>query len=266
MKEDYDIDIAAYDSPPTGDELQQREQVEEEIASLRKRINGLGAVNMDALVEADAMEARFASISAQFQDLKQAKEMLERIIQKINADSRKLFLDTLEAIRVNFQNSSPGVRRRPGRHCPAGRRRRAGNAASTSWPRRPANRRSATRCSRAAKRRLSTAVALLLAIFQFRPSPFCVLDEVDVPFDEANVGRFVSVLRISFRSPSSSSSRHSKKTMTAATTLYGVTMQESGISKRVSVQFDDVTDDGHIRKEAVEREEAAPRDSHREAA
>ena len=105
-----------------------------------------------------------------------------------------------------------------------------------------------------------TAVALLLAIFQFRPSPFCVLDEVDAPFDEANIGRFMDVLKDFLSWTRFILVTHSKKTMTAATTLYGVTMQESGVSKRVSVRFDDVTDDGHIRREALDRdldEEAA---------
>ena len=98
-----------------------------------------------------------------------------------------------------------------------------------------------------------TAVALLLAIFQFRPSPFCVLDEVDAPFDEANIGRFIDVLKDFLSWTRFVIVTHSKKTMTAATTLYGVTMQESGVSKRVSVRFDDVTDDGHIRREALDR-------------
>jgi len=97
-------------------------------------------------------------------------------------------------------------------------------------------------------------VALLLAIFQFRPSPFCVLDEVDAPFDEANIGRFIDVLNEFLGWTKFIIVTHSKKTMTAATTLYGVTMQESGVSKRVSVRFDDVSEDGHIRQDAIDRQ------------
>ena len=99
-----------------------------------------------------------------------------------------------------------------------------------------------------------TAVALLLAIFQYRPSPFCVLDEVDAPFDEANIGRFVEVLKDFLGWTKFVIVTHSKKTMTAATTLYGVTMQESGVSKQVSVRFEDVSEDGHISAEAVRRD------------
>ncbi|MEZ6089888.1 MAG: hypothetical protein R3C05_18035 [Pirellulaceae bacterium] len=100
-----------------------------------------------------------------------------------------------------------------------------------------------------------TAVALLMSIFKYRPSPFCVLDEVDAPFDEANIGRFVSVLQEFLEHSKFVVVTHSKKTMTAAHTLYGVTMQESGVSTRVSVRFEDVSEDGHISEDAVRRSE-----------
>jgi chromosome segregation protein len=82
-----------------------------------------------------------------------------------------------------------------------------------------------------------TCVALLLAIFRSRPSPFCVLDEVDAALDEANVDRFTEVLK-DFRDTQFIVVTHSKKTMSAATTLYGVTMEESGVSKRVAVRLE----------------------------
>jgi chromosome segregation protein len=108
-------------------------------------------------------------------------------------------------------------------------------------------------------------VSLLLAIFQFRPSPFCILDEVDAPFDEANIGRFIDVLKDFLDWTKFVIVTHSKKTMTAATTLYGVTMQESGVSKRVSVRFEDVSEDGHISLDAVRRAEQEARDDERAA-
>jgi chromosome segregation protein len=83
-----------------------------------------------------------------------------------------------------------------------------------------------------------TCVALLLAIFKSRPSPFCVLDEVDAALDEANVDRFAGVLRDFLSATQFIVVTHSKKTMAAANTLYGVTMEESGVSKRVSVRFE----------------------------
>jgi chromosome segregation protein len=107
------------------------------------------------------------------------------------------------------------------------------------------------------------AVSLLMAIFKFRPSPFCVLDEVDAPFDEANIGRFIDVLRSFLGWTKFVIVTHSKKTMTAATTLYGVTMQESGISKRVSVRFEEVGEDGQIAESAAQRTDSDAADAQR---
>src|SRR5438067_2296065 len=89
-----------------------------------------------------------------------------------------------------------------------------------------------------------TAVALLLALFRSKPSPFCILDEVDAALDEANVGRFTAVLRDFLDRSQFIIVTHSKRTMQVADVLYGVTMQESGISKRVAVRFEDWPDDG----------------------
>ena len=102
-----------------------------------------------------------------------------------------------------------------------------------------------------------TCVALLLAIFRSRPSPFCVLDEVDAALDEANIERFIVVLKEFLPGTQFIVVTHSKKTMTCANTLYGVTMEESGVSKRVSVRFEDVTEDGEIQ---VPESESAPKD------
>ena len=100
-----------------------------------------------------------------------------------------------------------------------------------------------------------TCVALLLAIFRSRPSPFCVLDEVDAALDEANIDRFTKVLQDFLAWTQFIIVTHSKKTMTCANTIYGVTMQESGVSKQVSVRFEDVSDDGHILTEQVASED-----------
>jgi chromosome segregation protein len=253
LRDDYGIDLATLEAPTTGEELQQREQAEEEIQSLRKRIHALGAVNMDALAELDELESRFNSLSGQFNDLREAKESLERIIVKINADSRRIFLETLDAIRHNFHD----LYRRAfgGGHADIVLEEGAdvlegGVEIIATPPGKPSFNNSLL----SGGEKALTAVALLLAIFKFRPSPFCVLDEVDAPFDEANVGRFIEVLKEFLSFTKFVIVTHSKKTMTAANTLYGVTMQESGVSKRVSVQFEDVSEDGEIRAEAVARE------------
>jgi chromosome segregation protein len=257
MKEDYQLDLAVIsleESSQPLDELatEQRASVEEEIATLRKRISSLGAVNVEALEELDALEQRFTSLSTQHKDLTEAKEALEQVIHRINQDSRRLFQETMEAIRTNFQQL---YRRAFG----------GGKAdiileegvdileAGVEIVATPPGKPSFNNSLLSGGEKALTAVALLLAIFQYRPSPFCVLDEVDAPFDEANVGRFIDVLRDFLGWTKFVIVTHSKKTMTAATTLYGVTMQESGVSKRVSVRFEDVSENGQIRAEAVER-------------
>jgi chromosome segregation protein len=253
MLTDYGIEVATL-SAPAAEEEQERAAVEEEIESLRRKINQIGAVNLDALDEIDELETRFEALSGQHRDLSEAKQALERIIHKINADSRRLFIETLEAIRVNFQalyrkafgGGKADIVLEEGVDV-----LECGVDIIATPPGKPSFNNSLL----SGGEKALTAVALLLAIFQFRPSPFCILDEVDAPFDEANIGRFVDVLKDFLGWTKFVIVTHSKKTMTAATTLYGVTMQESGVSKRVAVRFDDVTDDGHIRKDALERPE-----------
>ncbi len=254
LREDYGIEIAEVSRPETAEEEQQRGEVEAEIADLRRRIHRIGAVNLEALDEIDDLQTRYDSLSGQYRDLTQAKESLERIIHKINADSRRLFVETLEAIRQNFQQL---YRRAFG----GGRADlvleegadvlECGIDIVATPPGKPSFNNSLL----SGGEKALTAVALLLAIFQFRPSPFCILDEVDAPFDEANIGRFLQVLHDFLDWTKFVIVTHSKKTMTAATTIYGVTMQESGVSKRVSVRFEDVSEDGHISDAAVRRAE-----------
>ncbi|MCI0357090.1 MAG: chromosome segregation protein SMC, partial [Planctomycetaceae bacterium] len=252
LREDYGLELAELTHEPTAEEAQVRAAVEEEIESLRRKINQIGAVNLDALDELDELEQRYGTLSGQHKDLTEAKQSLERIIHKINADSRRLFLDTLEAIRINFQalyrkafgGGKADIVLEEGVDV-----LECGVEIIATPPGKPSFNNSLL----SGGEKALTAVALLLAIFQFRPSPFCVLDEVDAPFDEANIGRFIEVLREFLGWTRFVIVTHSKKTMTAATTLYGVTMQESGVSKRVSVRFDDVSDDGHIRREALDR-------------
>ncbi|MFO0911559.1 MAG: chromosome segregation protein SMC [Pirellulales bacterium] len=251
VRDDYGIDLAEVASQPVDDLPAEHRDVDAEIEDLRRKISNIGAVNMEALSELEELEQRYGSLSGQYQDLVSSKEMLEKIIQRINRESRRLFQETLEAIRTNFQQLF--------------RRVFGGGSADIVLEEgvdileagidiiaTPPGKQSLNISLLSGGERALTAVTLLLGIFQHRPSPFCVLDEVDGPLDEANIGRFVDVLREFLQWTRFVVVTHSKKTMTAATTLYGVTMQESGVSKRVSVQFDDVSDDGQIRSQSDE--------------
>ncbi|MCA9121987.1 MAG: chromosome segregation protein SMC [Planctomycetaceae bacterium] len=254
IRDDYGIELADAANEPTQEEQQEREEVEAEIDDLRRKLNNIGAVNMEALNELDDLETRFTLLSGQYNDLVSAKEALERIITKIDGDSRRLFEETLEAIRQNFQvlyRKAFGGGRADLVMEAGVDPLEAGVDIIATPPGKP----SFDNSLLSGGEKALTAVALLLAIFQYRPSPFCVLDEVDAPFDEANIGRFVDVLRGFLDWTKFIIVTHSKKTMTAATTLYGVTMQESGVSRRVSVRFEDVSDDGHISEDAVKRDD-----------
>jgi len=200
---------------------------------------------MEALEELEGLQSRYDELHHQYQDLFAAKDSLQRIIGRINADSRRLFLDTLEAIRQNFQQlyrKSFG-----GGHADliledSDDPLEAGVEIVATPPGKP----SFSNSLLSGGEKALTAVALLMSIFKYRPSPFCVLDEVDAPFDEANIGRFVTVLNEFLDHSKFVIVTHSKKTMTSATTLYGVTMQESGVSKQVSIRFEDVSENGEI--------------------
>ena len=243
--DDYEIDLRTEEVPEEWEAPEDREEVENEINRLRSQLQKTSSVNMEALEELEGLQERYDELHGQYQDLTAAKDSLQRIIGKINADSRRLFLDTLEAIRQNFQKlyrKSFG-----GGHADLVLEEgvdplEAGVEIVATPPGKP----SFSNSLLSGGEKALTAVALLMSIFQYRPSPFCVLDEVDAPFDEANIGRFVTVLSEFLDHSKFVVVTHSKKTMTAATTLYGVTMQESGVSKQVSIRFDDVSETGEI--------------------
>ncbi|HBH52467.1 MAG TPA: chromosome segregation protein SMC [Planctomycetaceae bacterium] len=232
-----------------GDEVDpavERQQIEEQINRLRRKIKQLGHVNADSLKELDELESRFARLSGQLQDLLEAKSSLEEIIRRINSESRRIFLDCFNEIRKNFQElfrklfgggegdvilENPDdvlecgidvVARPPGKEL-----------------------RSLTLLSGGEK--TMAAVALLLAIFKSKPSPFCILDEVDAALDEGNVNRYLNVIREFQEWTQFIVVTHNKRTMSGADVLYGVTMEEAGISKRMSVRFEDISEDGNFK-------------------
>jgi chromosome segregation protein len=227
-----------------------RAELEERVNRLRRRLKLLGSVNTDALTELDDLETRFTHLSSQLQDLQAAKAALEDIIRRINKESQRLFLETFDSIRTNFRElfrkvfgGGEGdiiledsenvldcgidiVARPPGKEL-----------------------RSITLLSGGEK--TMTAVALLFAMFKSKPSPYCILDEVDAALDEANVDRYVNIVKEFAQGTQFVVITHRKRTMTAANVLYGVTMEQAGVSKRMSVRFEDVNDDGHIGTKAA---------------
>ncbi len=228
-----------------------RPTIEAEMIQLRQEIVSAGSVNMEALTELDELQSRFDRLSHHYQDLHDAKATLVGTMAKIDEDSRHLFVQTLTTIRTNFQELY--------------RRSFGGGFADIVLEDEndpdsgieiiatPPGKTTLNNSLLSGGEKALTAVALIMAFFQYRPSPFCILDEVDAPFDEANIGRFVTVLREFLATTKFIVVTHSKKTMTAANMIYGITMQESGVSRQVAVRFEEVNDKGEI----IEQKRAA---------
>jgi chromosome segregation protein len=248
LRDDYAIDLAQAAAGESVDseapEPPGRQQIEHEIDQLRTQLNTLGTVNIESLEELDALEERFKAVSEQYRDLVNAKSALERIIQRINIDSRQLFLGTLDVVKGHFRDLF--------------RRLFGGGDADIELEEdggdvleggieivaRPPGKETRTISLLSGGERTLTCVALLLAVFRSKPSPFCVLDEVDAALDESNIGRFVTVLQQFLSTTQFLVVTHSKLTMAGADTIYGITMQESGVSKQVSVRFEDLSEEG----------------------
>lgn len=258
MLDDYQIDLTQLAAADRSDksslaqtDITDREAVDDEISSLRQRLQALGPVNLEALSELEALEERHGSLDRQCQDLHDARERLEQLVTRINSDSRELFSQTLQIIREHFQElfrslfggGEADIVIEEGESTDV-------LECGIEIMARPPGKQPRNISLLSGGERTMTCVALLLAIFRSRPSPFCVLDEVDAALDEANIERFVGVLKEFMNTTQFIVITHSKRTMACADTLYGVTMQESGVSKRVSVKFSDVTAEGHIRPSA----------------
>jgi chromosome segregation protein len=232
------VDAPATETPATEAPALDVAGANDEITELRRKISRLGNVNMEALAELQELDTRARDLQTQFTDLTSSKKSLEEIIHKINQDSKRLFLETYQAVRGHFQELF--------------RKLFGGGMADVVLEdendvlecgieivARPPGKELRSISLLSGGEKTLTAVALLLAIFRSKPSPFCVLDEVDAALDEANIGRFTAVLREFLESSQFIIVTHSKKTMAAADVLYGITMQESGVSKQVTIRFED---------------------------
>lgn len=260
MREDYDVELSALvDSADAGEaDAVDREALKRQIDELRVSLSNTGPINLAALEELDEVESRFEQLSGQYRDLSDAKTSLVRLTTRINNDTRKLYVSCFEEVRRHFGElfsqffggGEADLVMTDDSDDPL----ESGVEIIASPPGKTL--RSISLLSGGEK--TLTCVALLLALFRSKPGPFCILDEVDAALDEANVGRFATVLRQFMQSTQFVVVTHSKRTMSAADTLYGVTMQESGVSKQVSVRFEDVGEEGHIRLPERDDESTPP--------
>jgi chromosome segregation protein len=217
----------------SGDELAAEEQATQE---MRLRLDAMGPVNMMALEEYKETAERQAFLDTQRKDLIQSIENTTATIKEIDTFSRQKFEEAFNKINENFQvtfkklfGGGQGMMRLTDLENSA----ESGIDVVAS----PPGKRLQNVLLLSGGEKAMTALALLVGIFQYQPSPFCILDEVDAPLDEANIGRFTELVKEMSVQTQFVLITHSKKTMSIAPVLYGVTMQEPGVSKLVSVRF-----------------------------
>ncbi|RME02529.1 MAG: hypothetical protein D6805_09600, partial [Planctomycetota bacterium] len=212
------------------------EGIDEKIEELNKKLKHLGHVNFEALDELKELEERYQELKKQEQDLTRSKKSLNQIIHNLNQICQKRFLDTFEQVRSHFQTLF--------------RRLFGGGKADIFLENedevlesgieiiaKPPGKEPRSITLLSGGERTLTTVALLFAMFQSNPSPFCLLDEVDAALDETNIERFLQMLQGFLESCQFIIVSHSRQTIANADVIYGVTMEESGVSKNVSLEF-----------------------------
>ena len=210
--------------------------LEESHRELGRQIEALGPVNLAAIGDQQELQERLETQRRQQEDLEKASQDLRQAIAKINATTRVKFLETFEKVNEKFQETFPQLLEN-------------GHAllrlvegedpleAGVEILAQPAGKKLKHISLLSGGEQALTAIALLLAIFMVKPSPFCLLDEVDAPLDESNIMRFLRVLRRSVGSSQLVMVTHNKRTMENANHLVGVTMSDPGVSRLISVQL-----------------------------
>ena len=230
------VDLAAElprESALAGEEL---EAAEADVRELKRKIAGLGPINMMALEELQEAEERLTFLDTQRQDLLASIGDTSQAIREIDEVSRRQFLEAFEAINANFAESfrtlfGGGV----------GAMRLSDEADPDSGidlVAQPPGKKLQNVLLLSGGEKALVALALLIAIFRYTPSPFCILDEVDAPLDDSNVDRFTQMIRAMSQHTQFILMTHNKRTMEICPLLYGVTMEEPGVSKLVSVRFE----------------------------
>ncbi|WP_276484473.1 chromosome segregation protein SMC [Paraflavitalea pollutisoli] len=223
------------DQPRIGDVA--TEELQEKCDRMKKRLENLGEVNPTAIEAFTEMKKRYEFILEQKNDLVTAKDSLLQTIQEVEATANQQFLETFNRVRENFQrvfkalftedDTADMILENPE------------NLAETSIDiiAKPKGKRPSSITQLSGGEKTLTATALLFAIYLIKPAPFCILDEVDAPLDDANVGKFTNMIRKFSEESQFIIVTHNKQTMSSVDVIYGVTMQEPGVSKLVPVDF-----------------------------
>ena len=210
--------------------------VEKVIAELTRQLDNMGPVNLDAVHEYDELDERYKFLEGQNNDLTNSRRELLDVIAQINSTTRKLFAETFAQVRMNFREMFAEL---------FGGGRADLSLLDESDPlncgieisAKPPGKQLQSVSLLSGGERAMTAVALLFAIYMVRSSPFCILDEVDAPLDEGNINRFIGVLERFVKQSQFVIMTHNKRTIAKADVLYGVTMEERGVSKLVGMKL-----------------------------
>lgn len=212
------------------------ELLSQEIAELKRRLDSCGTVNLVAIEEYDELKKRYDFLIQQQNDLNSAKESLHQAIQKINRTTKQMFLETFEKVKVEFRNYFRLLFN-------------GGDAqlflideqdpleSGIEIICRPPGKKLQNVLLLSGGEKSMSAIALIFAIFKIKPSPFCILDEIDAALDEANIERFGVILQEFVRNSQFIVITHNRRTIANANVMYGITMEQSGVSKIVSVKF-----------------------------
>ena len=234
IKESYETDLKKV---PVQEDVD-LEAAAVEIENLKRKIKAIGPVNLAALQEYDQEKERLDFLNKQKDDLLSAEETLKETILRINQTARHRFGEVFKQVQANFRDTfcrffkgGEADLRLPEGEDPL--------EAQIEIVARPAGKHFRDLSLLSGGERALTAISLLFALYLVKPSPFCILDEIDAPLDDANVERFTRVLEEFAEKTQFVIVTHNKRTMRAAQALYGVTMEEEGVSKVVSVRFED---------------------------
>jgi chromosome segregation protein len=234
------------------------EALEQTVAELRGRLEAMGPVNLVAIEEYEELEQRHTFLTQQQDDLVKAKQQLLEMIKKINKTTSELFLTTFANVNENFHQMFRELFDGGAARLVLANEEDVLESGIEIIARPPGKKLQSVSLLSGGERTL-TAVALLFAIYLIRPSPFCVLDELDAALDESNIGRFIGVLRNFLTQSQFVIITHNRKTIAAAAVLYGVTMEEQGISKVMSMKFAEYEEEPRV-KPAAAAAAAAPAD------
>lgn len=235
LQEEVKVEVETQ-GPVTEEEFDPQE-TEERLGQVRRSLERLGTVHVGVIEEYDQQRERYDFLVQQRDDLLAAAADLRRTLQLIDRTARRMFRETFEDIREKFRETFR-------RFFPGGEADLVLEAdadaleAAIEISARPRGKRLQSIALLSGGERALTAIALLFAIYQVKPSPWCILDEVDAPLDDVNIGRFIRVVSEFAESTQFILVTHNKLSMSAADTLHGVTMPEEGVSQMVSVQME----------------------------